>query len=143
MLFRSPGKINNFNPNYIEVVDEGVGTKGVFKTPTFENSWTNASNTAYQFARFVKRDEGDVLLEGVLASGTMTGDTTMFTLPTGFRPAKRVIFITTTLTSGDVFGSAVVRVDPDGTVRMRNASTGGSELYELSLCGITFNALLA
>ena len=138
-----PGKIWNFNQNYIEVVDEGVGTKGVFKTPTFENSWTNASNTAYQFARFVKRDEGDVLLEGVLASGTMTDNTTIFTLPTGFRPAKRVIFITTTLTSGGVFGSAVVRVDPDGTVRMRNASTGGIQLNELSLCGIKFNALLA
>ena len=138
-----PGNVSNFNLNYIEVVDEGVGTKGVFKTPTFENSWTNASNAPFQVARFIKRDEGDVLLEGVLASGTLTGDTTMFTLPLGFRPSKILTFITTTLTSGGVFGSAVVRVDPDGTVRMRNASTGGSQLLELSLCGINFNALLA
>ena len=138
-----PGKVSNFNANYIEVLDEGVGTKGVFKTPTFENSWTNASNTAYQVARFVKRDEGDVLLEGVLASGTLTGDTTMFTLPTGFRPAKRLTFIAPCFTSGGVHGQAVVRIDPDGTVRMRNASTGGIQLLELSLCGINFNALLA
>ena len=138
-----PGKIWTFNSNYIEVVDEGVGTKGVFKTPTFENSWTNASGTIYQVARFVKRDEGDVLLEGVLASGTLTDNTPMFTLPSGFRPAKRLTFIAPCFTSGGVHGQVVVRIDPDGTVRMRNASTGGSELLELSLCGITFNALLA
>ena len=137
-----PGKVSNFNANYIEVLDEGVGTKGVFKTPTFENSWTNASGTTYQVARFVKRDEGDVLLEGVLASGTLTGDTSMFTLPLGFRPAKRLTFIAPCFTSGGVHGQVVVRIDPDGTVRMRNASTGVSQLLELSLCGINFNALL-
>ena len=138
-----PGKVSNFNENYTEVLDEGVGTKGVFKTPTFENSWTNASGTTYQVARFVKRDEGDVLLEGVLASGTLTGDTSMFTLPSGFRPAKRLTFIAPCFTSGGVHGQVVVRIDSDGTVRMRNASTGGSQLLELSLCGIKFNALLA
>ena len=138
-----PGKINNFYTNYVGVVDQGVGTKGVFKTPTFENSWTNAAGTTYQVARFVKRDEGDVLLEGVLASGTLTVDTSMFTLPTGFRPAKRLTFIAPCFTSGGVHGQAVVRIDPDGTVRMRNASTGGIQLLELSLCGITFSALLA
>ena len=67
----------------------------------------------------------------------------MFTLPSGFRPAKRLTFIAPCFTSGGVHGQVVVRIDPDGTVRMRNASTGGSELLELSLCGITFNALLA
>ena len=37
MSATSLGKVSNFNANYIEVLDEGVGTKGVFKTPTFEN----------------------------------------------------------------------------------------------------------
>ena len=55
----------------------------------------------------------------------------MFTLPTGFRPAKRLTFIAHVLhlrCSRSGCGS----YRPDGTVRMRNASTGGIQLLELS-----------
>jgi hypothetical protein len=133
------GNIINITSSFSEVVDQGEGTKGVFKTVSLQNSWADAGG-AYETLKFIKNEENTVLIEGVLASGTLTSDTLMFTLPSGFRPDARLIFLTSTFTSGGVFGRAVVRVDNNGSVRIRNSSEGAAQLLELSLCGISFYA---
>jgi hypothetical protein len=61
-----------------------VGTTG---EPPFENGWTNFG-TSWSEAGFFKDGLGFVHLKGTISSGTL--NTTAFTLPAGYRPAKNL-----------------------------------------------------
>jgi hypothetical protein len=121
-----------------EVVDLGVGTKGVLKDPILQNGWTNVS--VREVTKFIKGMDGLVRVKGITGNGAVAANTILFTLPVGFRPASRCIFQTYIYTSGDVFGTALIRVDPDGAVRLQYASTGAATLLELGLDCISFFA---
>lgn len=133
------GKVTPFS-TYTEISDSGIGTKGVAKTPTFENSWANNA-IGVAGVKFEKDDIGNVALSGAAASGTLTADTVIFTLPQGFRPTAREVFSTYCYTSGGVTGRALVRVDADGSVRLRYTSEGAAQLLEVGLSGIRFAGL--
>ncbi|RPK76607.1 hypothetical protein EES45_22880 [Streptomyces sp. ADI97-07] len=58
-----------------------------WQTPTFTAPWTNYGSTGYRLPRF-RRDGQWVVIEGLAATGgtSVTGTSTVFTLPAGFRP---------------------------------------------------------
>jgi len=103
----------------------GTGTLGdTWVTPTLVNGWgqqTNYSNVGYY-----KDENGWVLLRGGLLGTTVPS--TVFTLPTGFRPAKIGVFATASAN-----GACRVTVNTDGTVVANTAPSNN-----ISLDGITF-----
>jgi hypothetical protein len=72
-----------------KVTDAGNGTMGVVKTPTLLNSWV--ANSAGEAPTFYKDLSGTVIISGVVKSGTTTFGTTIFQLPSGFRPTGNVL----------------------------------------------------
>ena len=108
-----------------------VGSTG---EPAFENSWVNYDTTTWPAAGFYKAG-GRVWLQGMVNRGASALTlSTVFTLPDGYRPAKRSL-LTATATG------ALARVDvySDGQVQLVSGTvgTGGSSSY-LSLEGISF-----
>jgi len=63
-----------------------IGSSGA---PSFQNSWVNFDST--RTISFSKDSLGWVRLRGVAKSGTVS--TTIFTLPSGFRPKRNMTFV--------------------------------------------------
>lgn len=97
--------------------------------PTLTSSWANY-HADYNSAGYWKDALGFVHLKGLLNLGTIGAS--MFTLPTGYRPAKRELFIAAT--SSNSYGRCDVLAD--GTV----VPVAGSNSW-FSLDGITFKAV--
>jgi hypothetical protein len=57
---------------------------------SFSNSWVN-NGGAYPGAAY-GREDGLVLLRGLVRSGTVSGSGTIFVLPVGYRPGARLMF---------------------------------------------------
>jgi hypothetical protein len=72
-----------------KVTDAGNGTMGVVKTPALLNSWV--ANSVGEAPTYYKDLSGTVIISGVVKSGTTTFGTTIFQLPSGFRPANNVL----------------------------------------------------
>jgi hypothetical protein len=70
------------------IVDNGQGTMGVEKTLTLLNGW--APSGASQPWKFIKSLDGMVTISGRIAGGTSADDTSVGTLPVGFRPAATI-----------------------------------------------------
>jgi hypothetical protein len=70
-----------------------------------------------------------VHLEGVIASGTTTNPTILFTLPTGYRPAGGRLYFTTT--SNAAFGSGFIDTTGEVYIEIGSATS-------FSLDGISF-----
>lgn len=64
-----------------------VGASG---EPTFQNSWVN-NGGSWATAAFRRYGDGMVEIKGLVKSGTI-GTVSVFTLPTGFRPALGLHF---------------------------------------------------
>jgi hypothetical protein len=80
---------NSYNATVsTKINDLGAGTMGVVKTPTLQNSWV--VNSAGLTPTFYKDLSGVVHINGAIKDGTAVFGTTLFTLPTGFRPAADV-----------------------------------------------------
>lgn len=123
----------------INCVPDSSGTNGLYVnnskvnilnaestiTPTFTNSWANYGSD-YDTAGYYK-DKDRVFLQGLIKGGTVGASA--FTLPVGYRPAKRKIF---TVNSNNSFG----RVDilANGNVLIDSSC---SNSY-ISLEGISF-----
>ena len=107
---------NNFNSEEAWIV------------PAFMNSWTNY-DTTYNPAGYFKDSLGIVHLRGLVKNGT--NNTTIFTLPVGYRPSNREL--QAVQTNLNIIG----RVDilADGQVTVVSGSNGW-----VSLDGITFRA---
>lgn len=71
-----------------KIVDLGVGTMGVVKSVTLQNSWVDSS--AGLAPTFYKDLSGIVHINGAIKSGTATFGTTLFALPVGFRPSNDI-----------------------------------------------------
>jgi hypothetical protein len=97
-----------------------------YTTATLLNSWVNSlvANNEFEVAGYFKDVLGNVNLRGLIRGGTLTLNTNLFILPSGFRPSERLIFIVNN-------SGAVGRVDilPTGeVVRV----TGGNTFLSLS-----------
>ena len=109
-----------------------IPTNGNYYTwiaPTFENSWANYS-TDYNYAGYYRDGDGIVRLRGLVKDGTTSA--TIFTLPVGFRPTKRELFVAISSATN------VSRLDvaPTGEVTHNGGGNGW-----FSLDGITFKAI--
>lgn len=95
---------------------------GATGEPAFQNSWQNwTGGGAYAPARF-RRVLDVVQVQGLIEAGTIAS--TIFTLPTGYRPSKRLIFIGHATT-----GHARLDVDPNGNYEIAAVHNGGSNAY--------------
>ncbi len=67
-----------------------VGTSITYNAPTLQNAWVNYGGS-YQVAGYAKSADNIVSLRGLIKSGTVTSGTTLFTMPAGYCPDKRVL----------------------------------------------------
>ena len=102
------------------------------QTPELLNGWTDYNADTYEPCGYFKDSCGVVHLSGMVAGGTTTAGTGLFTLPVGYRPSKVEIFLC--ITSG---GTGSIRVNTDGAVVLRS----GANATWTSLSGIAFKAL--
>ncbi|PTX59473.1 hypothetical protein C8N46_10962 [Kordia periserrulae] len=105
------------------------GSDSGWQTPLLLNGIQNYPGSAYQAARYRKKNDV-VFIEGLVSSGTPTlGYTDIFVLPSGYRPSKRLIL--NTLISGNV----ATRIDimTTGEVRCYDYNTSWT-----SISGISF-----
>jgi hypothetical protein len=112
------------------------GTRGYiqqeeWKAAAFESKWVNWGDS-YNPAGYFKDSLGIVHLRGLVKSGEVGGNATIFTLPAGYRPKKRELRIVCTNadTSGRVDIETNGRVIPQGNINS----------VWVSLDGITFRA---
>lgn len=105
---------------------EGWHTVGAAGEPAFVGTWVNFSGTE-QAARFRRDPLGHVLLSGVVKLGTM--NTTIFTLPVGYRPPLTVRFAVPT---NGVFG--YIEILATGEVQVKS----GSNVW-VDLTGVEFD----
>lgn len=98
-----------------------VGASG---NAVFENSWVNYGGTNAA-AAYYKDPFGRVHLKGLVKSGAL--NTTIFTLPTGYRPQEVEHF---SVVANGAFGQVVVQ--PDGTVQQQVGSNGYVSLASIS-----------
>ena len=114
-----------------QISDAGTGTMGVVKPITLLNSWV-AYSSSYDQPTFSKSIDGYVVLSGAIASGTTTGGTTLFTLPTGFTPPYNGRYSCFS-ENGSSQVLSNVEIDTNGNVLIES---GANTLFSLS--GITF-----
>jgi hypothetical protein len=101
----------------------------VWRAPTFQNSWANFDTTAWQPAGYRIDTDGFVRIRGHVATGAV--GSTIFTLPTGFRPALNEQF---SCMANNAWG--LITVAPSGAVTL----TAGTGTPFVSIAGITFQA---
>lgn len=94
-----------------------IGSKD---NPSFENSWANASG--YETAAFYKDPFSRVYLKGSVASGATSS--TVFTLPTGYRPGGLLSFVG----SGDLSGGGGSGRHGDQSLEITIASDGSVDI---------------
>lgn len=109
------------NASLIDRQESGVEP---WQAVTYLNAWTSYGST-YAPAGYRKDSQGRVHLRGLVASGTI--GTAIFSLPVGYRPVYRVLFVT-------ISNSAIARcdVDTNGDVIAYNGSNAWFALDGLS-----------
>ncbi|KQX27571.1 hypothetical protein ASD97_25070 [Streptomyces sp. Root63] len=101
-----------------------VGASGDgWLTPTFASPWINyAGGGGFQTARYRRYPDGDVAIEGLVATGgtSVTGSSTVFTLPAGYRPQATQMSLA--FTSGNA--ARQLEIVSSGVVRFSNLPAG-------------------
>ncbi|MBK9256697.1 MAG: hypothetical protein IPM42_14510 [Saprospiraceae bacterium] len=109
-------------------VDDGRIIQESVINPTLNTGWTNLGNQ-WEVAGYYKGKDGRVYLQGTIVKNAGSGNV-VFSLPTGYRPAKQLRFSAyrhdglTTFISIDSFGSVLESGAPNGS--------------QISLDGISF-----
>lgn len=98
-------------------------------TPTLLNGVTNYAGGIAP-VRYYKNEFNTVCLDGI--SSSVATETTIFTLPVGYRPSKRLLVPTVINT-----GLGWIRIETDGSVKL--GANSASSIY-ISYGGITFRA---
>jgi len=96
----------------------------------YSNNWVDYDGgSTFETGAYYKDNAGRVHLRGLIkrGSGTPTPGETMVTLPTGYRPARRLMFFTATDTGG-----ARVEITSSGTVLYIQGGYGFLSLEGLS-----------
>lgn len=109
----------------LEILERSRGSDEAYTDASYLNSWVDYGAT-HNAGGYYKTTTGVVRLQGVVKSGTIGQP--IFTLPTGYRPAKTLLF---TVPSNGAFG--VLEIQTDGDV----IATTGNNTY-VSLEGIQF-----
>lgn len=102
-----PGPISVWDDGYFHAGDSISGTgfvKETWHNATLQNSWNTTGVGVFDPPGYKKCPDGTVRLRGVTVAGTKTDGTVIFTLPTGYRPARRKHIAV----SGDTIGQTPV-----------------------------------
>lgn len=93
-------------------------------TPSLSASWV-AFGSGFEPLKYRKDPFGRVEFEGTVKSGTTTDNTTLFTLPVGYRPSATKVFMVNTqsITSGATSVVAEVAVQSSGAVQIVNVGS--------------------
>jgi hypothetical protein len=114
-------------------------------TGTFSTNWSNfdspTESATWSQARYKK--VGDmVFVKGLIKRSSGTGlSTTAFTLPSGFRPARRSMFAAIVRQNGQQETATRLDILVDGTVNFTNIGTTAAYDF-LSLDGVVFSTVL-
>lgn len=111
----------------VSVVEQKKAEKDVpgWITPTLLNGWTNYDLSQYDPVGFYKDDFGQVHLRGMITGGASSPGIVLFRLPLGYRPLKHIAASTVGSSDGDIVGSAVLLVAPNGNVTIMRGSVTG------------------
>ncbi len=99
--------------------------------PAYQNGWVEYNATEYGGASFYKDASGVVYLRGLVKSGTV--NTTIFTLPTGYRPEMRLLC---SVQSGSNTTGYRLDVMQTGEVKQLSGSNTWISLANVSFRGI-------
>jgi type II secretory pathway pseudopilin PulG len=141
LVARSQGAANGWDS--LGAIYYPSGTSVTQTNLPLQNSWVNYSTASYNGAQYAKGPDGVVSLRGLIKSGVTTRFTSVGTLPAGYRPAKRLLFMTGGInTTGGYAGQIPARLDvfPDGTIQILNLASDSLGNGWLSLEGIHFYA---
>lgn len=108
------------------------------KYVTYENGWTDWNTSLYK-ASYLKDEHEFVHLSGALKGGTSSsGGTTMFTLPSGYRPKRNLLFPIITLDAANNANlKDVIMIGADGTVKISSNDASGRVVLD----GISFSTI--
>jgi hypothetical protein len=111
---------------------------GAVGQPAFASGWLNFGEFTYQAVGFRKDRDGIVHLRGAGTKGSNAPRSTMFTLPSGYRPARHEVFAaaSTNGAGAQAPSGGIVDVYPDGSVVV----LGDTDDNFVSLSGISFTA---
>lgn len=126
MIYDNIIKIIRSIEGRLETLERSRGSNEDYITASYTNSWVDYNATTHNVAQYFKSLDGFVRIRGVVKSGSM--NQSVFTLPTGYRPSKKMIF---SVASNGAFG--IVEIGTDGLV----TPTIGNNTY-VSLDGIAF-----
>lgn len=123
---------NSFNQAIVsKVSDSGIGTMGVTRPITLQNSWV-AYGPKHDQPSAMKSIDGFVTLSGVIKDGKTKPGTLLFNLPRGFCPERIGRYSCVSL-SESKYELAHIEVHPTGEVLMQH---GANKLFAFS--GVTF-----
>lgn len=112
-------------------IENGYISQDGYLSPSLQNGWVDYGSS-WQTSRYWKDKNGYVHLEGLIKNGTTSAGTTLFVLPSGYRPTGTQIHIT----FADKVYSCRIDVLDSGTVRLNDTGIG----TWISLSGISFYA---
>src|SRR5205085_9049108 len=104
----------------------------VWNDATLVNGWTNYDATTFAKASYYKDNEKFVHLRGLLKNATK--NSVIFTLPTGHRPSKDLIFV---ILSSDGTNDSIGRINIRANGDVHYDLSGGTTW--VSLNGISFS----
>lgn len=113
-----------------------VPVQEIWQTPTLTNGWIHYGSDGtgtYNAASYWRDSFGVVHLRGLIKSGTIAQ--AAFTLPAGYRPPARELFLTFSGNPNPIYGR--LDIAPNGQVL---PWFGGNAYF--SLDGVTFRAVL-
>ena len=114
------------------------GYASAWTAPTLLNSWANYETPAFNAAQYRKTRDGRVMIRGLVKKTTGASNTTIFTLPAGFRPlSKTVVGVIGEGAGGSGAGIGLVEIFTNGEVKYTGPS---SPITYLSLDAISFYA---
>lgn len=119
----------------LKLVNDNLGSHiiGQPNQPAFQNSFDNVSGTALSY---VRKNLTSIFLSGNVTGPLTTGSTPqiIFTLPSGYRPAKK-IFSPITYVDGGTYKIGMLTIDTSGNVKVETGTTD----QNCDSCGINVN----
>jgi hypothetical protein len=104
-------------------------------TPTVTNGSTNYGS-GFTTLQYGKTSDGVVMVKGLIQGGTVANGTKIFNLPSGYRPASRMLLPAVTYSVTPPGAHARIDVDPNGDVFIMD---GGNATW-ISLDAVSFYA---
>jgi hypothetical protein len=119
----------------LKLINDNLGSHivGAAGQPAFQNSFANVSGTALSY---VRKNLTSIFLSGNVTGQLTSGTTprTIFTLPTGYRPVKKIFSSVTYVDSG-TYKIGMLTIDTSGNVKVET----GTSNQNCDSCGININ----